>query len=114
MELTDILQMMKEPEKLIDPNDIVLINQHIAGFITDYELQYDEAKIAYSFKWESVKYEVVAGTKPLTDKLTEIKMMRDPVYSQLNKIKRTLGELKRYRSDLNRRLDIIMGVRRNK
>lgn len=112
MELPEILERMSNPEGLIDPNDIVILNGHIGGFITDYELQYDEVKMAFSFKWEEVKYTVPAGQRPLTDKLTEIKMMRDPVYVKLNKIKRTLGELKRYRSDLNRRLDVIMGIKR--
>lgn len=111
MELNEILELMKEPEKLTEPNEMVLVASHIGGFITDYELQYDEAKIEFSFKWEKVKYETEDG-KPLSDKQTEVRMMRDPVYKKLNQIKRTLGELKRYRADLHRRIDIIMGIKR--
>lgn len=112
MELNEILDKMKEPEKLIEPNEMVILGQHIGGFITDYELKYDEAKMEYSFKWEKVKYETENG-KPLSDKQTEIRMMRDDVYKKLNNIKRTLGELKRYRADLHRRVDIIMGIKRH-
>jgi hypothetical protein len=112
MELNEILAKMAEPEKLIEPNDIALLSQHITGFITDYELAYDEAKLAYSFRWEEVKYKVPEGEKPLTDKLTEIRMMHDPVTAHLYKTKRTLSELKRYKRDLDRRLEIMLGQRR--
>lgn len=117
MELSEILEKMKEPEKLLEPGEMVNISQHISQFITDYELQYDEAKIAYSFRWEEIKYAPTLSEKSIakarTDKQTEIAMMRDPAYERLNKIKRTLGELKRYRSDLNRRMDVIMNIRRH-
>lgn len=112
MELPEILAKMAEPEKLVDPNEMVLLNQYISGFITDYDLKYDEAKMAYSFRWEAVKYEPTASGKPLSDKQTEIKMMRDSVYVDMLKIKRTLSELKRYRQDLNRRIEVIMGIKR--
>ncbi len=118
MELPEILERLKEPEKLIDPQQINTIVSYLSGFISDSELELDEAKIAYSFKWESVKYlglfpvKGAALVKPLTDKETEIKMMRDPVYEHLNKTKRKLGELKRYRSDLRDKLNIIMNIKR--
>lgn len=111
MELDEILEKMKNPEALIDPGDMTILAQHIGGFITDYELQYDETKMEFSFKWEKVKYETEDG-KPLSDKQTEIRMMRDDVYKKLNKVKRTLGELKRYRADLHRRIDVMMGIKR--
>lgn len=112
MELKEILAKMSEPEKLIEPNEMVILNGYIGQFITDYELQHDEAKIAYSFKWEKVKYETNTEGKPLTDKQTEIRMMRDTAYTSLLQIKRTLGELMRYRQDLNRRIEVIMGIKR--
>lgn len=112
MDLDKILAKMAEPEKLIEPNEIAMLSQYITGFITDYELAYDEAKIKYSFKWEEIKFGVPEGEKPLTDKLTEIRMMRDPATAHLQKTKRTLSELKRYKRDLDRRLEVIMGQRR--
>ncbi len=112
MELSEILAKMKEPEKLVEPGEMMILVEYISGFITDYTLQYDEMKLAYSFKWEQVKYGVLPNQKPLSDKQTEILMMRDSVTSKLNQIKRTLGELKRYRNDLNRRVEIIMGLHR--
>lgn len=116
MEISEILAKMAEPEKLIDPNEMSLISSYISGFITDYTLQYDEAKLEYSFTWEATKYGTHTlppeNKKPLSDKQTEIQMMRDPVTAKLNKIKRTLSELKRYRQDLNRRIEIVMGQHR--
>lgn len=116
MDLQEILTKMTEPEKLIDPNEMALISSYISGFITDYTLQYDETKLAYSFQWEKIKYRNYEDSghedKPLSDKQTEIYMIRDPVTEKLNKIKRTLSELKRYRQDLNRRIEIIMGQHR--
>ncbi len=110
MELPEILAKMAEPEKLVEPNEMVLLNQYISGFITDYELQYDEAKLAYSYRWEAIKYEATVAGKPRSDKQTEIQMMRDPIATNLYKIKRTLSELKRYRQDLNRRIEVVMGI----
>lgn len=115
MELQEILEKMVNFEALVEPQEMVIISGHISGFLTDYELQYDEAKIAYSLKWEQVKYEEDDGTKrekPLSDKVTEVRMMRDDTYKNLMQVKRTLSELKRYRSDLNRKLDVIMGIKR--
>lgn len=111
MELQEVLDKMVNFESLVEPQEMVAIVGHIGGFITDFELQYDEAKLAYSLEWEKVKYETENG-KPNSDKLTEIKMMRNPTYAKLMHTKRTLGELKRYRSDLNRKLDVIMGIKR--
>lgn len=116
MTLDEIVQKMVDFEKLVEPQEMVILSGHISGFITDYELAYDDAKLAYSFAWEKMKYEdvVINATreKPLSDKVTEVKMLRSSEYAQLMKIKRTLSELKRYRSDLNRKLDVIMGIRR--
>lgn len=109
MELSEIYDKMKSPEKLIDPNEINNLVSYLGGFITDLEMELDELKIKFSFAWEKEKY---ATEKPLTDKQTEIKMMRDPIYIQLNQTKRKLGELKRYRSDLKSKLDIILSIKR--
>lgn len=115
MELSQILEILKEPEKLVEPTLINTIVSYLGGFITDTELELDDLKIAYSFAWEKEKYGDNTSTgdlKPLTDKQTEIKMMRDPIYTKLNQIKRKLGELKRYRADLRSKLDIILSIKR--
>ena len=125
MELQEVLDLMKQPEKLVDPNQIVVVVQHISEFITHYELEYYELKLKFSMRWEAVKYaplsvppeigengKIKKVSKALTDKQTEIRMMQEVVYKELMETKRRLGELKRYRSDLNRRLDIIMGIKR--
>lgn len=114
MDLDEIVQKMVEFEKLVEPQEMVILSGHISGFLTDYELAYDEAKLAFSFAWEKMKYEEngIAREKPLSDKVTEVKMLRSPEYAELMKVKRTLAELKRYRSDLNRKLDVIMGIKR--
>jgi len=114
MELNQVLEKMIDFEKLVEPQEMVILSGHIGGFITDYEMQYDEAKLAFSLRWEEVKYKDggISREKPLSDKVTEVKMMQDPTYRNLLKIKRTLSELKRYRSDLNRKIDVIMGIRR--
>lgn len=112
MTLEQILEKMATPEKLVDPKEINEVVSAISGFITHYEQELDEAKIKYSFKWEEVKYTILEGKKPLTDKQTEILMMRDDAYKHLNETKRRLSELKRYRADLNSKLSIILGTRR--
>ena len=117
MELNEIYEKMKKPEALVNPQDINNLVSYLSGFISDTELELDELKIAYSFAWEKEKYQPVGWgdanpPKQLTDKQTEIKMMRDPIYTKLNQTKRKLGELKRYRSDLRDKLNIIMSVKR--
>lgn len=126
MELKEITDLMASPEKLIEPNQIVLLVQHISEFITHYEMEVDDLEMAYGLRWAEVKYaptkvnpdtaaDVVQGVgKPLSDKQTDIRMLSDPLYKNLMVSKRTLKQLSRYRSDLNRKLDIIMGIKRNK
>lgn len=113
MELNEIVEKMVQFEKLVDPQEMVVIASKISEFITHYELEYDDANVAYSMRWEAVKYSPnAAGEKPYSDRLTDLKMMRDSTYAHLVRTKRTLGELRRYRSDLNRKLDVIMGIKR--
>lgn len=113
MQLDEILEKMVNFEGLVEPQEMVILSSHISQFLNDYEMRYDEAKIRFSLEWERTKYEPVnIGEKPLSDKQTEIKMMRHGSYTDMLKIKRTLSELKRYRSDLNRKLDVIMGIKR--
>jgi len=110
MTLEEILEKMVRFEELVEPNEMVIISGYIAGYITDLQLELDESKLAYAMRWEELKYSPVG--KPFSDKVTDIKMLREPVYQNLNRVKRTLGELKRYRSDLNRKIDVIMGIKR--
>jgi hypothetical protein len=110
MTLEQILEKMAEPEKLANPQEINTIVSYINGFITDLELARDEADIAYSLKWDEVRANGEDGKK-LTNRETDVKMMRDGTYLRLQQTKRTLSELKRYRGTLNRKLDIIMNVR---
>lgn len=112
MGLKETLERLQHPEQLVDPQEIVNITTELSGYITDFELEYDEKKLQQSFLWEKIKYEEGADGKPLTDKQTDIHLMQNPLSIRLNQLKRSLGELKRYRNDLNRKLDIIMNVRR--
>lgn len=113
MELPQILEQLKHMEDMVEPNQMVILSGHIGEFITDFTLQYDELKIQYAVAWESLKYSPVeVGEKAYSDKLVEIKMLQSEIYAELMKVKRMLGELKRYRSDLNRKLDVIMNIRR--
>lgn len=111
MDLDEILLKLQHPEQLVEPNEIVNITTSLSQYITDFELEYDEKKLEQSFLWEKIKYEGENG-KPLTDKQTDIRLMREPVSKRLNQVRRSLGELKRYRNDLNRKMDIIMQVRK--
>jgi hypothetical protein len=110
MELNEILEKMVNFDQLVEPNEMVQLSSHIGEYITDFTLQYDQARVAYSVQWEKVKY--TSAEKPLSDKVTEMRMLRDPSFIKLMELKRQLGELKRYRSDLNRRIDVILGIKR--
>lgn len=114
MDIPEIVAKMVDFESLVEPNEMVILGSHIGGWITDYELRFDEAKLRYSLAWEQMKYGVkgLEYEKPLSDKVTEVRMMRDPSHLELMRVKRTLSELKRYRSDLSRKVDVIMGIKR--
>ena len=102
MELSEVLKRMAEFDSLVEPQEMVMLAGHISDFITHYEMEYDDAKLAYSLRWEEIKYEPVKYAipeKPLSDKVTDMKILRDPIYQHMMKVKRTLGELKRYRGD---------------
>lgn len=113
MTLQEVMAKMVNFETLVEPQEMVIIASHISGLITDFQAKYDEDNLRYSLRWEEVKYTPAQrGEKPLSDKMTDIVMMRDQAYQDLVATKRVLAELKRYRSDLNRKLDVIMGIKR--
>ncbi len=114
MELEAITKRMAEFDQLVEPHEIVTLVGYIGQFITHYELEYDESKIVYSVAWDRLKYAALKldSGKLLTDKQTDIQMLRSEEYASMMRIKRTLGELRRYRSDLTRKLEVIMGIKR--
>ena len=56
MELNEITELMANPEKLIEPNQIVLLVQHISEFLNHYEMEVDDLQMAYGQRWAAIKY----------------------------------------------------------
>lgn len=103
MTLEKILELMKEPEKLIDPGQINLLTSYISGFISHFEEDLNEQNYQVSARWaELYKSE---GKIAAAERALEL----EPIYQAREKTKLRIGQLGRFRSDLKDRFRVITG-----
>ncbi len=106
MELPQILEILKSPEKIIDPSQCNLIASYLGGFINDYEESLNEQNYQVSVKhaelYESLK-KITAADRAL--ELTDI-------YRAREKTKLTISQLRRLRADLRDRFSVLSNTKR--
>ncbi len=106
MELKNILERLKEPEKIIDPEDCNIISSYISGWITDYEETLNELNLRVSVKWQELR------EKNKSDAKTERDIELTDVYQDREQLKLKIAQLRRLRSDLKDRFQVLTNKKR--
>jgi aminoglycoside phosphotransferase (APT) family kinase protein len=101
MELLEVLEKIKEPEKLIDPREVDLLLFWVSGWIGDYEEQ-----LAGVDQRVAVKYDSLAEIHG-SDAAGKRKLALEPVYTEQREIERRIRQLKAFKSNLRRRYEIL-------
>ncbi len=107
MDLDKIISRLSEPEKLIDPNEISILQGYLNGYITDLEEDCWGRQLVASNKLAelSAMPEMSVGKADILWKVTnEYRLWRGQEL--------VLKKLKRYRSDLRDRFQVLMGKQR--
>lgn len=101
MELQKIIEIMSEPEKIIDPEKSNILASYISGFITENEELLNEQNYQVSVK--HVELYKQSGKISVADREIEL----TDIYRAREKTKLTLSQLKRFRGDLNDRFRVL-------
>lgn len=101
MQLDKILERLKELEKIIDPEECNVLAGYLSGYITDYEEELHELNLVVSNKW--LKIRETSKSNDQADKLLEV----SDEYRMRERVKLTIHQLKRMRSDLKDRFSIL-------
>jgi len=106
MELPQIIKLMTEPEKLVDPQQVNLLSSWIGEFISHYEEELNEQNYQVSALWGELRKELKHNTE--ADRAIETTKQ----YRDREKTKLTLAKLRRYRGDLRGRFEVLSMVKR--
>ena len=106
MTIDQILEIMKSPEKVIDPGQCNIISGYIGGFVSDLEEQLNEENYAVSVEWGKLRGEIKSNAE--VDRAIEL----TDIYRAREKTKLLLGKLRRFRADLRDRFVVITSLRR--
>ncbi len=99
-----IIERLSEPEKLIDPQEINILQGYLNGHITDQEeLEWQKQLIA-SNKLAELNVELSASKAEVQWKISQ-------EYQDFKKVERTVRKLKRYRADLRDRFNLLTNNR---
>jgi hypothetical protein len=97
----EIYNRLKELDKIIDPIECNELCGYISGFVIDYEESLHEMNLIISNKW--LKIREMSKSNDQADKMLEI----SPEYQQRERVKLSMAQLKRMRSDLKDRFKIL-------
>lgn len=101
-----IIQRLSEPEKLVSPEEINILNSYLNGHITDLEeYAWTLQLIASSKLAELAKTMSATKAKDIEWKLTK-------EWQDWQIAERQISQLKRYRSDLKDRFAILTNTKR--
>jgi len=106
MELAKIIEIMRTPEKIIEPGQCNIISSYVGGFISHYEEQLNEENYQVSVKWGELRKELKTNSE--ADRAIEM----TEIYRQREKTKLLIGQLKRFRGDLRDRFAVITSLKR--
>ena len=101
MKLEQIKELMASPERLIDPRVITTLISYLSNYITDLEETINEENYQVSVKWSQIRKEV--KTNSTADREIEL----TDIYRQRELTKLKCAELRRYRSDLKDRFEVL-------
>lgn len=105
MDLKNILEQMKEPERLNDPRDVQVLASYVSSYISHFEEELSEQNYQVSSKWAELRKEL--KTSKETDQALEL----TEIYRTRETTKLNLAKFRRFRADLRSRLDILTNKR---
>lgn len=106
MQLPEIYAKLKELEKLIDPQEINILSAYISGFITDYEEELHELNLAVSNEWLKLREQSKSSVE--ADRKLDI----SPIHQKRERTRLNISQLKRMRSDLKDRFQVLTNIKR--
>ena len=102
-----IKELIADQSRIIEPQQANDIISHLSGVITDLELAIDDQTYKVDEQWNKL-YEKNEENKAKTDRLIAV----DPVTMELKKIKRKINKNRRDRADVQRKYEVICGIKR--
>jgi hypothetical protein len=105
MELNKLLEFMVNPEKLINPNEIVAVAQELSERISAQQEEIYEREQRVTQEW--LKLRETTNSDKMADKL-QVGM---PEHKGLAEAERLEDRFRRFRSDLKSKLDVIQRTR---
>ena len=102
MEIQKIIERLSEPEKLVSPEEINILQSYLNGYITDLEEDAWERQLVASNKLAELTNNNSAAKAEILWKISN-------EWRLWQGIEKTIKKLKRYRSDLKDRFQVLMG-----
>lgn len=100
-----IIQRLSEPEKLIDPREINTLQGYLNGHISDLEEESWGRQLIASNKLAELNIELSAAKADVQWKVSN-------EYRLWQGLERTVKKLKRYRTDLRDRFQVLTNTKR--
>ena len=106
MELNEVLDKIKEPEKLIDPEEVNLLKFYVSAFITDREELLNEQNYMVAVKRRELLIEHKSVAK------ADLYLELEPRYLEREKTKLLIKDLRSIRSNLKDRYEVLINKKR--
>ncbi len=103
MEIQQVLEKIKEPDKLIDPREVDTLLFWVSGWLGDYE-----ERLAEVDQRVAVVYDDLA-TEHGSDAAGKRKLALTDIFKEQKEIERRIRSLKAFKANLRRRYSILTG-----
>ena len=102
----EIYARLKNLDQMHDPMELNSIMSHISGFIMDAEEELHPLNLVISNEWLKIREACKSNNQ--ADRLLEV----GANYQRAERIKLNMAQLKRMRSDLRQRYEILTSIKR--
>jgi hypothetical protein len=106
MTIEEIIDAIKEPEKLIDPERVNLLKFYVSAFITDREELLNEQNYQVAIKRRELLIEHKSVAK------ADLYLELEPRYLEREKTKLLIKDLRSIRSNLRDRYEVLINKKR--
>lgn len=105
MQIEQIIKRLSEPEKLVSPEEINILQSYLNGYITDLEEEAWERQLVASNKLAELSETLSAAKADIQWKVSN-------EWRLWQGVEKTVKKLKRYRSDLKDRFAVLTNTKR--
>lgn len=106
MQVDEITNRIREPEKLVSPEEVNLLKFYVSSWITDKEEELNEQNYRVAVRRRELLIEHKSVAK------ADLYLELEPVYLEREKTKLTIKELRSLRSNLKDRYDVLVSKHR--